>query len=92
MLWCMAALRGEAGTMGKGIMGVERAVTRWYVLRQVLQTEIARLEEKQGKLSDDGAGQTTIVLDESRDAIDQQLVVARERLKALGHCPRPMMG
>jgi FtsZ-binding cell division protein ZapB len=73
-------------------MGVERAVTRWYALRQVLQTEIARLEEKQEQLSGDGEARTTIALDESKDAIHLQLVMAQQRLKALGHCPRPMMG
>ena len=73
-------------------MGVERAVTRWYVLRQMLQIEIARLEEKQEQLSGDGVDRTTVALDESRDAIHQQLVAAQKRLKALGHCPRPTMG
>ncbi|HTK10096.1 MAG TPA: hypothetical protein VL485_23180 [Ktedonobacteraceae bacterium] len=74
------------------MMGVERAVTRWYVLRQMLQSEIARLAEKEEQLSGSGSEQTTVVLDESRDAVHQQLVAAQERLKALGHCPRPMMG
>lgn len=67
-------------------MGVERAVTRWYALRQTIQHEIdtlqARLELPQ---AEDKPSQ-------ERAAIEQQLAEAQARLLALGPCPRSMMG
>ncbi|HLI71693.1 MAG TPA: hypothetical protein VKV19_18200 [Ktedonobacteraceae bacterium] len=67
-------------------MGVERAVTRWYVRRQQIQQDIdtlqARLEQSQ---QDDQA------LVERAD-IERQLAEARARLLTLGSCPKPMMG
>jgi hypothetical protein len=69
-------------------VGVERAVTRWYVLHQVLSDEIERLEasialtsqEEDAAASNEGA------------ALHKQLGEAQERLRLLGPCPRPMMG
>jgi len=65
-------------------MGVERAVTRWYVRRQEIQQDIdvqqARLEQlrKEDSLE--------------RGVVERQLVEARLRLHNLGPCPKSMMG
>lgn len=68
-------------------MGVERAVTRWYVLRQQIQREIdvhqARLEQAQQE-----GGPAAKKATEA----EQQLAAAHVRLHALGPCPKPMMG
>lgn len=67
-------------------MGVERAVTRWYLRRQEIQQDIdalqARLEQPQPE------GQPS----PERAEIEQQLAAARARLLELGPCPKPMMG
>jgi hypothetical protein len=74
-------------------VGVERAVTRWYALRQVLVEEIARLEAQltsvpdQGDACPTGDGEAVSV-----EALHEQLARARERLRLLGPCPKPMMG
>ena len=74
-------------------MGVERAVTRWYALRQVLVEEIARLEAQLTSVPDQedacptGDGEAVSV-----EALHEQLARARERLRLLGPCPKPMMG
>ncbi len=67
-------------------VGVERAVTRWYVLHQVLSDEIERLEASIAHSSqeEDAA--------ESNESLHKQLGEAQERLRLLGPCPRPMMG
>jgi hypothetical protein len=75
-------------------MGVERAVTRWYLQRQSILNEIATLE---GKLARDrqtqeqkqGAGNSSEQVDAE---IRQQLAKAQEKLRTLGPCPKPMMG
>ncbi len=67
-------------------MGVERAVTRWYVQRQLLLDEITQLETKTAPSStDDGATPP------QAEAL-QKLAQTREKLRLLGACPRPMMG
>ncbi|GAC1640674.1 MAG: hypothetical protein NVS4B12_02300 [Ktedonobacteraceae bacterium] len=68
-------------------MGVERAVTRWYVQRQLLLDEIVLLETKIPPASTD-AGVTT----EQADEMLQKLAQAQEKLRVLGACPKPMMG
>jgi hypothetical protein len=74
-------------------VGVERAVTRWYALRQVLVEEIARLEAQLTSVPDQEdacpAGDGEVV---SVEALHEQLARARERLRLLGPCPKPMMG
>ncbi len=78
-------------------MGVERSVTRWFVLRQFILTEIARLE---AQLSQEAAQQaapaeemvTATQLANRQDELHQQLARAQERLHFLGPCPKPMMG
>ena len=69
-------------------MGVERAVTRWYVQRQLLLDEIASLETKIAPSSnEDGA----IVQQVDTETL-QKLAQTQEKLHTLGSCPRPMMG
>ncbi len=78
-------------------MGVERAVTRWYVQRQTLMNEIAALQaqifqaQQQGKPGQDSAGSVTVV-DQVETDLMQQLALAQEKLRVLGPCPKPMMG
>ncbi len=67
-------------------MGVERAVTRWYVLHQTLSAEIERLEAALSSQQEDA------VASNERGALHKQLGEAQERLRLLGPCPRPMMG
>ncbi len=75
-------------------MGVERAVTRWYLQRQSILNEIAALEamlaipapsqpRKQHPTEDTPQPDTDII---------QKLALAQEKLRALGPCPKPMMG
>ncbi len=67
-------------------MGVERAITRWYVQRQLLLDEIMRLETKIAPSStDDGATS-------SQAETQQKIAQVQEKLRMLGACPRPMMG
>ncbi len=71
-------------------MGVERAVTRWYVLRQTLGEEIERLEVGIAQLS--SAQQEDADTFNKDTDLQRQLAEAQERLRLLGPCPRPMMG
>jgi hypothetical protein len=75
-------------------MGVERAVTRWYLQRQSILNEIATLEAKltrdrQTQEQKQGAGNSSEQVDVE---IRQQLAKAQEKLRTLGPCPKPMMG
>lgn len=69
-------------------MGVERAVTRWYVQRQVLLNEIAELEAKLQPPGVD-AQQTE---SEEMAALKRQIAEAMVKLRLMGSCPKPMMG
>lgn len=69
-------------------MGVERAVTRWYVQRQLLLDEIALLTTKIASPSNAGDATPQAV----ENDILQKLAQAQEKLRVLGACPRPMMG
>ena len=76
-------------------MGVERAVTRWYLQRQSILDEIAGLEAKlagdrqtQEQKLNPGASNSEEVDAEIR----QELAKAQEKLRTLGPCPKPMMG
>ena len=69
-------------------MGVERAVTRWYVQRQVLIYEIASLEARLAQMQKEGQESSS----EERIAVEEQLAKARSKLRASGSCPKPMMG
>ena len=75
-------------------MGVERAVTRWYLQRQSILNEIATLEAKlardrQTQEQKQGAGNSSEQVDAE---IRQHLAKAQEKLRTLGPCPKPMMG
>jgi len=70
-------------------MGVERAVTRWYALRQCLLEEIAALETQ---LTQVQAQQHAGVPPVAGTEISRQLAVARTKLRELGPCPKVMMG
>lgn len=84
MLW----FTGQRPFREEWTVGVERAVTRWYALRQMIQQEIdalqARLEQPQAE------GQAAQA--QERAEAEQQFVEVRARLLALGPCPKPMMG
>ncbi|TMC18484.1 MAG: hypothetical protein E6J34_16995 [Chloroflexi bacterium] len=69
-------------------MGVERSVTRWYVLRDTLLYEIAGLE---AQLASSQESVDTATTEDNAD-VQQQLAKAQERLRTLGPCPKPMMG
>ena len=69
-------------------MGVERAVTRWYLQRQAIQIEIADLEIKLAKKQ--AGGQKPESQEQTDD--ERQLVNAQARLRTLGPCPKAMMG
>ena len=69
-------------------MGVERAVTRWYVQRQVVLYEIAELEEKLQRIQ--ASGHQPVSAEQT--ALQRQLAEAHEKLRLAGSCPKPMMG
>ena len=78
-------------------MGVERAVTRWYIQRQIVSYEITMLEIKVAQLQhrDDAEAELASSWEEpvlSLAELLQQLAMKRETLKTLGPCPKPMMG
>ena len=66
-------------------MGVERAVTRWYALRQILVEEIARLEGALAFTSDSDGEVVSV------ETLREQLTRAQVRLRFLGPCPKSMM-
>ena len=75
-------------------MGVERAVTRWYLQRQSILDEIATLEaelakDTQTQEQKQGPGNSS---EQAEAEIRQQLANARAKLRTLGPCPKPMMG
>lgn len=77
-------------------MGVERAVTRWYALRQSLWEEITRLEAKLAQPLD-ASQETRDVSANENESVDlqslqEELAKAQKRLRLLGPCPQPMMG
>jgi hypothetical protein len=78
-------------------MAIERAVTLWYLHRQILLQELASLEaqllqmhtasEYQATQSQSGEGSYNPPVE-----IAMQYKRVQERLHNLGPCPRPMMG
>lgn len=68
-------------------MGVERAVTRWYLRRQEIQRDIDALQTRLEQPHPE-EGQSS----PARAEIEQRLAEARARLLSLGPCPKPMMG
>jgi hypothetical protein len=77
-------------------MGVERAVTRWYVQRQVILEEVALLEALlQAEHELEESGEANLVRADATNehtATMSKLAKAQERLRLLGPCPKPMMG
>ena len=77
-------------------MGVERAVTRWYALRQSLWEEITRLEAKIAQPPDASQEMPNASTNENEGVdlqfLQQELARAQEKLHLLGPCPQPMMG
>ena len=69
-------------------MGVERAVTRWYLLRQSYKNEIESLEAKLAEMQKTGQEPGA----KERMDVEKQLANAQVRLRVLGPCPKPMMG
>jgi hypothetical protein len=69
-------------------MGVERAVTRWYLLRQSYKNEIESLEAKLAEMQKTGQEPGA----KDRMDVEKQLANAQVKLRVLGPCPRPMMG
>jgi hypothetical protein len=76
------------------MLGIERAVTRWYALRQSLWQEITRLEALVDQPPDASQETQDTVAPETVDlqSLQVQLAKAQERLRLLGPCPQPMMG
>jgi hypothetical protein len=87
-------------------MGVERAVTRWYIQRQNILNEIAQLEAQLAQTPQTSTTiieenntdtliytqEQTISLNTNTEEIHQQLAKAQQKLHLLGPCPKPMMG
>ena len=69
-------------------MGVERAVTRWYLLRQSYTNEIESLEAKLAEMQKTGQDPGA----KERMDVEKQLANAQARLRILGPCPKSMMG
>jgi hypothetical protein len=69
-------------------VGVERAVTRWYVQRQLLLYKLASLEEQAQQKQAEGMPPDAGAL----ATLQRQLREVREELRAIGDCPKPRMG
>ncbi len=69
-------------------MGIERAVTRWYLQRISYESEATSL---QTKLRDEQSNPQGLDSKE-RAEIEKQLADTLAKLHALGPCPKAMMG
>ena len=69
-------------------MGIERAVTRWYLQRIAYESEAARLEAKLSEMRNDAQ----VIESKERAEIEKQLAQVLASLHALGPCPKAMMG
>jgi hypothetical protein len=69
-------------------MGIERAVTRWYLQRLAYESEAASLETKLGEMRNNAHGLES----KERAEFEKQLAHVLARLHALGPCPKAMMG
>jgi hypothetical protein len=65
-------------------MGIERAVTRWYVRRQLLQDEITAQQVHLAVLRFENLN--------TAEFAEAELTAMQARLHDLGPCPQPMMG
>ena len=78
-------------------MGVERSVTRWYLQRQTILSEINLLEAQVAQIQHYDDAESEPVSSGNVPVADlanllQQLEQCRGRLNTLGPCPKPMMG
>ncbi len=69
-------------------MGIERAVTRWYLQRLAYESEAASLEAKLHEMRNDAQ----VIESKERAEIEKQLAQVLASLRALGPCPKAMMG
>jgi hypothetical protein len=69
-------------------MGIERAVTRWYLQRLAYENEAASLEAKLGEMRNSEQGLES----KERAEFEKQLAQIQARLHRLGPCPKAMMG
>ena len=76
-------------------MGVERAVTLWYVQRQLILDAAAQvkvqLAQAEALLPTDEA-QPDRAVQERMAELSLELARTRAKLQALGPCPKPTMG
>lgn len=69
-------------------MGIERAVTRWYLQQIAYERELTSLEAKISEVQSKPHGQES----EERAEFEKQLAHVLARLQSLGPCPKAMMG
>ena len=70
-------------------MGVERSVSRWYARRQLILEDLLALEATLASVTGAPEGEK-----EPDNVVNSkmQLQEVQERLRALGPCPKSMMG
>jgi hypothetical protein len=69
-------------------MGIERAVTRWYLQRIAYESEAATVEAKLSEIRNNAQGLES----KERAEFEKQLAHALAKLQTLGPCPKAMMG
>jgi hypothetical protein len=69
-------------------MGIERAVTRWYLQRIAYESEAASLEAKLSEVRNN----TQEMGSKERAEYEKKLAHTLSRLQTLGPCPKAMMG
>jgi hypothetical protein len=69
-------------------MGIERAVTRWYLKRLAYESEVASLEAKLGEMLNNAKDLESV----ERTEFEKQLADILARMHTLGPCPKAMMG
>ena len=67
-------------------------MTRWYLQRQNILQEIAMLEAAVRSAASQELESVATNDKQAAEERVQQLAKAEEKLRALGTCPRPMMG
>jgi hypothetical protein len=73
-------------------MGVERAVTRWYLLRQQILNEQAAFEARLEQLMLLAEAEPESVNQDDLAALQESMEKAHMRLRELGPSPQPKMG
>ncbi|HXL36710.1 MAG TPA: hypothetical protein VN954_05850 [Ktedonobacteraceae bacterium] len=69
-------------------MGIERAVTRWYLQRIAYESEAASLEAKLSEVRNNAQELGS----KERAEFEKKLAHTLARLQTLGPCPKAMMG